>query len=183
MSGALVATMSACTVSTVVFIGVAPIANGQDTSGAPYSVPSFTAIGDTVLFYSVANSQGRGSSPPGDGWTGAPGSLGGGNGVFVKRMVTNSDLAVTTTSSGGSLAFAVYRGVASFAPVSGNGFNRSPSHAGVTFFGPQKPSPATARLTFSTNTLPAVISDMLPPINYINGTDYNQYTAVEFRSQ
>ena len=185
MSGALIASTAAGLPSTVIFVASEFVANGDAGNGASYKVPSSARTGDTVLFYSLSNSSGQGSSPPGAGWTNAGGSLGGGNGVYVKRMVTASDLTVTTTSSGGYLAFAVYRGAASFAAVSGTGFTRNQYHAGVTFFGASKPGPATARFTLSGNggISTAVASDLLPPLVYANGTNYGQFTAVELRSQ
>lgn len=186
MSGALTAAMNAGTASTVVFIGFQAVNNGNDTNnGVTYKVPSFAQIGDTVIFYCLQNSARNSASPPGTGWTDASGTLGGLGSVYVKQMASAADLTATTNANGGYAAFTAYRGSATFAVVSGTGFTRSPYHAGVSFFGNQPPAPATSRYVMGSNgpVSSATASDMLPPLNYVSNTNYQQFTAVEFRSQ
>lgn len=186
MSGAVIATMAAGLASTVVFVTTENVANGNDTAnGAQYSVPAAAGIGDIVIFYCLGNAQGQGSNPPGNGWTDASRGYGVGTYVYVKKMATAGDLTATRSGTGGYVAFTVYRGAAAFAVVSENGFTRSPYHAGVAFWGGVKPAPATWRLTMNGNGNPAsaIASDILPPLSYINGTNYAQYSAIEFRSQ
>jgi hypothetical protein len=98
-------------------------------------------------------------------------------------MATQSDLtaaATITSADNSSLAFCVYRGALSFTVVSGRGFVRSPYYAGVTFFGDAKPPTASGRVSLQPS---GTASDILLPLNYIDGTDYKQYTAVEFLNQ
>lgn len=187
MSGAFIATMAVAAQASATFVSSSILNNGADTAGqsVTYSVPAGTRLGDLVLFFCLANSAGQNSFPPGTGWTSANGSLPANNIFSAKIMATNSDLTTTRTANGGYIAFVVYRNAPAFGVVSGTGFIRSPYHKGVAFCGLSKPAPASQRLGLSSNGNPnyAVISDMLPPNTYTDNTNYNQFSAVEFRSQ
>jgi hypothetical protein len=181
MSGALLASTGASP-ATVAFVGAYAVSNGGDTNGTFYQVPTIAKIGDTVLFFGQAQpgSSNAAPPPPGSNWTTVATYNATNDGVYAKRMSSSSDLSDGKVSGGGYIMFTVYRGALSFGVVNPRGFTRNQNHAGVAFFGGQKPAPATQRATM--NPI-GVASDFLPPLIYPDGTNYNQIAAVEFRSQ